>query len=190
VGGAGAVVAQGEAVGVGAHNWMACHDGFVGRSSSEDAPVEWWASDEESHGGRGFWAVVLVFALPAVALLFAGAGGTALGAAFMLLFVLAGVVIGAIDWWQGRRAAVSITVDGPDEFVVRQVDGRVARYPFAAVSRVRATRDDDGEMLSMLISVGDRVVRTRSGSADAAATFLAMCAEAGAAVTYRTAVAD
>ncbi|HEY0803534.1 MAG TPA: hypothetical protein VGD84_00645 [Pseudonocardiaceae bacterium] len=162
----------------------------MGRSSSEDGPVEWWASDEDPHGGRGFWVIVLVFALPAIALLFAGAGGTALGAAFMLLFLLAGVVIGTIDWGRGRRAAVSITVDGPDDFVVRQVDGRVARYPFAAVSRVRATRDDGDETLSMRISVGDRVVRTRSGSAGAAATFLAMCAEAGAAVTYRTAVSD
>lgn len=170
---------------------MSCHDGIVGQSSSEDAPVEWWASDEYLHGARDFWVTMLVCALPAVVLLFAGAGGTVLGAAFVLAFVPAGVAIGTIDVWRGRRAIVSITVDGPDDFVVRQVDGRVTRYPFAAVTRVRATRDDSEDTLTMRISVAGRVVRTRSGRAgSAAATFLAMCAEAGAVMTHRIADSD
>jgi hypothetical protein len=59
------------------------------------------------------------------------------------------------------------------------------------VSRIRVTRDlGDHETLSMRISVGDKTVRTRSGLAETAVTFLAMCTEAGAEVTYKTDTSD
>lgn len=159
-------------------------------SEDEDAPDEWRASDDESHAGRQFAVTLVVFALPVIAFLFAGAAGTAWGGAFIAVFVLAGLVVGSVDWWRGERTAVSITDDG-DLFVVRQVNGRVERFPFAAVTRVRTVRDGRGDdTVSMRISVADRVVRTRFGAAATAATFLARWEAAGAEVSYRTETAE
>lgn len=163
----------------------------VDRSDGGDVPDEWLAGDDESRGGCAFGIAMGVFGLPAVALLFAGAAATVWGSGLVGLLVSAGLVCGAIDWWRGRRAVVAITLAGPDEFVVRRMDGRVARYPFAEVGRVRATRDaDEDDTLSMRISVRGRVVRTRSGPASTARTFLALCEEAGATVTHRIATSD
>lgn len=163
----------------------------MGRSDSEDSLPAWRAFDGNAHGGRAFGVSLLVFSLPVLALLVAGAARTGWGAAVILVLLVAAVGIGTIDWRRDRRSATLIMVNGPDEFVVHQVDGRVANYSFGAVSRVVATRDgqDDGIMW-MRISVGGRTVRTRSGLADTASTFLAMCEEAGAAVTHKTYVAD
>jgi hypothetical protein len=155
---------------------------------NEDALPEWRATDEEP---RSQWlAITLVFGLPVVALLIGGAATSAWGAALIGVFVVGAVVIGVIDSWQGQRAAVSITMDSPDDFVVRQANGRDERYPFAAVSGVRVTRDDGDDTLSLRITVRDKVVRTRSGPAAAATTFLALCTEAGATVTHRTVSTD
>lgn len=156
----------------------------------EDGPDEWRASDDESHAGRPFVTTLVVFGLPVIAFLFAGVAGTAWGGALIGVFVLAALVIGAVGWWQDERTAVSITDDG-DLFVVRQVNGRVARFPFAAVTRVRILRDGRGnDTVSMLISVADRVVRTRFGSAATAATFLARWEAAGAELGYSTETFD
>lgn len=159
-------------------------------SEDEDGPDEWRASDDESHAGRQFVVTLVVFALPVMAFLVAGVAGTVWGGVFVSVFVLAGLVVGTVDWWRGERTAVSITDDG-DLFVVRQVNGRVERFPFAAVTRVRTLRDGRGDdTVSVRISVADRVVRTRFGSAATAATFLARWEAAGAEVTYRTETSD
>ena len=166
---------------------LPCHDGHVGGWERADAPPEWLASDDEPHGAHGCLGSLVVFGLPVAVLLFAGAMDTGWGLSLLGVFVVAGVVIGTVDAVRDRRAVVSITMDGPDEFAVRQIDGTVVRYPFAAVSRVRVVREDGDDTLRMRISVGERKVRTRSGrETPAASTFLVMCAEAGADVTYRT----
>lgn len=139
---------------------------------------------------RQWWVLAVVFGLPVVAGLVGGLGHSAWGLAMIGVFVVAGVVVGTVDTWQGHRRAVSITMDSPDDFVVRQVNGQEARYPFAAVTRVRVTRDAGDDTAWMRISVRDQVVRTRSGPEVAASTFLALCTEAGATVTYRTETSD
>lgn len=159
-------------------------------SDGEDAPLEWRASDDESHAGRQFTIGLVIFSIPAVILLFAGAASTALGVGLVLLLIGMGVLIGILDWWVGQRQVVSIIDDG-DLFVARQVNGQVRRFPFAAVTRVRATRDSQGDdTLRMGISVDGTAIRTRFGRAEPAAPFLARWAAAGADVSYRTETSD
>lgn len=162
----------------------------------DDAPAEWRATNDNARAGRSFAIGVFICGLPALIVLFAGDIATAFGVVFMLTFLAIGVVVGGVDWWRIRRSAVAIRMAGPTDFVVERVDGRVTRYPIAAVERVGVVHREDLDdyihttTLTMRISVAKTVVRTRPGPADTAGTFLAMCQEAGARMTSRTHAPD
>lgn len=162
----------------------------------DDMPVQWRATSDRPPERAGFVASVVVFALPALVILFAGGAGTVWGAVLIVFFVAVGVVVGAHDWRRARRIVIAIGLDGPERFVVRQADGQVVRYPIASVERVQVIYRHDIEVtphsspLAMRITVAGRVVRTRPGPDDTARTFLAMCEEAGATMTSRTVVPD
>jgi uncharacterized membrane protein len=152
--------------------------------------AEWRAfSDDPKDGVRTMRWSVVVFALPAVALLVAGGtdAWATLGAAG---FVLVGLLIGTIDRWRDRRAVVELRVD-PSRLSVRRVDGRRAEYVTAAVERVHVTRrEEDPASASLRIHVGGKIVRSRSGPADQADEALGLLTRAGVKVTTRREIPD